>query len=220
MAKAKTRDPEATRYAILTAAEEVFLERGFGDTPLSLIAKKAGVTKSLIHHHFESKEKLWDEVKHSALCGFAAQQDEIQNKGEVTLETLRETMTAYFRFVQQHPQLVRLMAWMTIENLKERVDICVHDKLIENSVAQIQTAQEKGLVRDDVPAINVLMAFISMVHGWFQDRYMFQKWVIDGDAESSAGEGGIRSLEAADEVFIESAIAIVSGNARPITTKE
>ena len=57
------RNPEATKKAILDAAERVFFEKGFAQVSTSEIAEEAGVTKSLIHHHFGSKEALWAQVK-------------------------------------------------------------------------------------------------------------------------------------------------------------
>ena len=202
MAATRIRDPEATKKAIISAAEEIFLERGFGDTPLSLIAKKAGVTKSLIHHHFESKKRLWDEVKHAALCDYAAKQEEIQSRGEVTLEALRESMVAYFRMIQQNPKIIRLMAWMTIENLDGTMDICIHDQMIDTAVAQVEAAQRKGLVRNDITPFHIVMAFLTMVHGWFQDRYIFRKWLVSYD--------GADAMAVADDIFLESAMAFIA----------
>ena len=37
---------------------ELFIERGYDNTPLSLIAKKAGLSKAGLYHHFENKEHL------------------------------------------------------------------------------------------------------------------------------------------------------------------
>src|SRR5690606_25552520 len=54
----RRRDPDATRAEILEAAEQLFLQDGFGRTSISAIARLAGVTKSLIHHHFGTKEAL------------------------------------------------------------------------------------------------------------------------------------------------------------------
>lgn len=39
-------------------ALRLFLERGFDNTPMSLIAKELGLTKAGLYHHFESKEHL------------------------------------------------------------------------------------------------------------------------------------------------------------------
>jgi len=42
----RTRDAEATQAAILEAAEELFLEQGFGQATTSQIAEKAGVIRA------------------------------------------------------------------------------------------------------------------------------------------------------------------------------
>ncbi len=194
----KTRDPEATRQAILEAAEEIFLEKGFADTSMSQIAKEAGVTKSLIHHHFVSKENLWNEVKRAALEEFAVKQQEIRQRGEVSLGTLMETAAAYFRFIQHNPKVIRMMAWMTVENLQGGHESCMHDDLIEDAISQVAEAQRRGIIRNDVPPFHVVVTILSMIHGWFQDRCIFQKWLVaDDSAEASA---------AADDVFLGSAL--------------
>jgi AcrR family transcriptional regulator len=46
------------RSRIGDIALDLFLERGYDATPMSLIAKRAGLTKAGIYHHFESKEEL------------------------------------------------------------------------------------------------------------------------------------------------------------------
>lgn len=201
MAKSRTRDPEATKQAILIAAEELFLENGLSNTPLSHIAKKAGVTKSLIHHHFESKESLWNEVKHMALEEYETKQREIMSRGDVTIETLRKSVVAYFRSLQKHPKIVRIMAWMHIEDLDDECGQCAHDPLIEWGVKQVEEAQEKGIIRSDIPAVHVVMSFIMMISGWFQDRSVFRKWLVEGDSDAD--------LAAADELFLETALKII-----------
>lgn len=58
----KKQDGDATKQAILNAAEVVFAAFGFEGAPMSAIAKGAKVGQPLIHYHFKSKEKLFDEV--------------------------------------------------------------------------------------------------------------------------------------------------------------
>lgn len=51
--------PEAsTRERILTAAQDLFAERGFDATPTSRIAERAGVPKGLVHYYFRRKPDL------------------------------------------------------------------------------------------------------------------------------------------------------------------
>jgi len=47
---------------ILQAALNLFIERGFHDTPTSLIAKKADVATGTLFHYFKSKEDLINEL--------------------------------------------------------------------------------------------------------------------------------------------------------------
>ena len=46
------------REAILQAALELFAERGFHNTPMSLIAKQSGASAGTIYHHFVDKDDL------------------------------------------------------------------------------------------------------------------------------------------------------------------
>ena len=112
---ARVRDPEATRAAILDAAEQAILSKGFAKTSTSEIARLAGVTKSLIHHHFGSKEALWEEAKVRRFAGYATQQKAMLDEQEPTADLLRDSMKMYFRFLRSNPELVKMMAWMFVE---------------------------------------------------------------------------------------------------------
>ncbi len=54
----RRRDPEASRAAILQAAQEVFTERGYARATIREIARRAGVTHGLVMRHFGTKERL------------------------------------------------------------------------------------------------------------------------------------------------------------------
>ncbi|MGF1729542.1 TetR/AcrR family transcriptional regulator [Photobacterium kasasachensis] len=53
---------EETRKQILCAATELFCSQGFKAVSLRAISEKAGVSHSLIRHHFGSKLKIWKQV--------------------------------------------------------------------------------------------------------------------------------------------------------------
>ena len=56
---------EDKKQAILKATLKLISERGFHDTPMSLIAKNAGVSVGIIYHYFENKEELIHELYRS-----------------------------------------------------------------------------------------------------------------------------------------------------------
>ncbi len=53
---------EQTKCLILKVAADMFCELGYERVSLRNISEKAGVSHSLIRHHFGSKEKIWQAV--------------------------------------------------------------------------------------------------------------------------------------------------------------
>lgn len=53
---------EQTKCMILKVAADMFCELGYERISLRNISEKAGVSHSLIRHHFGSKEKIWQAV--------------------------------------------------------------------------------------------------------------------------------------------------------------
>jgi AcrR family transcriptional regulator len=58
----KAEQSEATRAALVRAAEELFAEHGFADTPTEALVQAAGVTRGALYHHFRDKGDLFRAV--------------------------------------------------------------------------------------------------------------------------------------------------------------
>jgi AcrR family transcriptional regulator len=56
--RARRRDPEGRRAAILEAARQALAENGYARTTIRDVAQRAGVTHGLVMRHFGSKEQL------------------------------------------------------------------------------------------------------------------------------------------------------------------
>ena len=52
-------EAEATREALLDAAEDVFLDKGVSRTSLEHIARHAGMTRGAVYWHFKNKADLF-----------------------------------------------------------------------------------------------------------------------------------------------------------------
>ena len=194
----RRRDPEATRAAILEAAEEVFLEKGFGAAPMSEIARRADVTKSLLHHHFGSKEGLWSAVKLRRFEGYAGLQMRMLAEQEPTAALLRESMEIYFRFMRDNPELVRIMAWVFLEMEDETIGLDA--ELLRAGTDKIRQAQERGELRADLNPGFILFTFLGIVHHWFQDKqHMLSPMGLSPD--STAVDAAY--LEDAVKIFFE-----------------
>ena len=198
---ARKHDPEASRAAILDAAERLFLERGFAGASMSEIAKISRVTKSLIHHHFGSKDALWREIKRRRFASYHAQQTALFASGGPSATLLRESMRVYFRFLRDNPETVRLMSWVQLEGDRELTEMI--QELRDAGIAHLKAAQEAGVLRRDVPAPFILMTFVGLVRAWFGDRahageadpaeadaYLECAWAMFSSGALVKGDGG------------------------------
>jgi AcrR family transcriptional regulator len=82
---------ERTREAIMTAAAELFRDRGFRETSLSDIGAAAGVSGPAIYRYFTSKGELLSVLIEEAAIVWRGTVDEVLNEDtppEVTLERL------------------------------------------------------------------------------------------------------------------------------------
>jgi TetR/AcrR family transcriptional regulator, mexJK operon transcriptional repressor len=53
---------ERRRMELVDVAEQLFLERGFSDTTMQMIAERAGASKETLYRYFASKELLFAEI--------------------------------------------------------------------------------------------------------------------------------------------------------------
>ena len=58
----RIRNSERTRRRILEAASREFAARGYDGTRIVEVARRAGVSKQLVHHHYAGKEALFQAV--------------------------------------------------------------------------------------------------------------------------------------------------------------
>lgn len=167
MTAVRRHDPDRSRASILDAAETLFLRRGFAGTSMSEIAKASGVTKSLIHHHFGSKDALWEEVKRTRFATYYDQQLDILTRMEPTADLVEASMKVYFQFLEANPQVVRLMWWMSLSDRMEAGEML--QELRDLGVARIEVAQNAGFIRNDIEARYIFVGFLGLVHAWFTE---------------------------------------------------
>lgn len=174
MAPKQQRDPEATKDALIEAAEAIFMEKGFGNTSLSEIAKRAGITKSLIHHYFGSKQGLLREVKTRRFMHYASQQSEMLKNTKPSAELLRASVAFYFDFLRRNPQIVRILAWMFLE--QDQDDCFEMDReLVRQGVEKVHDAQAAGQLRSDIDPRFIVFIFLGLCQHWFQDKDHFRE---------------------------------------------
>lgn len=177
------RDPDLTRERILEAAHALFVAKGFAAVSMREIAARSGVTKSLIHHHFGSKEALWELVKERAISAYAeGQEAELRAADEPDADLLKNAVVRYFAFLQANPAVVRLFAWTHLDEDQEcgRLDA----ELVRLGAERVRQAQQRGLLRADVNPAHVVTLFVNACTQWFEARGHHSQWPgVGSDAE-------------------------------------
>jgi TetR/AcrR family transcriptional regulator len=195
----RPRDAEATRFEILNAAESLFVMQGFGSTSLAQISRAANAHKSLILHHFGSKEDLWQAVKERKFSAFVEEQKSLFGSREITLDALRQPAIAYFRLLQNDPVLVQLL---TRTELEQDLACSPYDEeRLAPFVRRLREGQAAGLLRNDVPAPYLLLILINSITQWFEARSMFGAW-----SELQQGDMDETYLESLLKVTFEGAV--------------
>jgi AcrR family transcriptional regulator len=89
-----TEQNEARRIGMLRAAAELICERGFGDTRIADVAKRAGVSSALVIYYFGTRDRLLvDALRHSEESFYEAAE---QMLAEVP--SLRERLSLLIRW--------------------------------------------------------------------------------------------------------------------------
>lgn len=166
-------EPEGKRAAILEAALELFVERGFFGTAVPSVAERAGVAAGSIYRYFESKEALvnalyahWkDRILESVLTEFPADADP-----RAQFEAVWARMTA---FVGAHP---RVYAFLELHHHAAYLDADNREKERRTyafAAAVIAKGQTTGVVRPGpAPVLLALLhgAFVGLVRSWREGR--------------------------------------------------
>lgn len=159
---------------ITKAALSLFAEKGFAATSMNEIAEKAGVAKSLIYHHFSSKEELWQKIKEEKLVSSGLEERILEMVSAETPEKFIACASGpdgYFHFLKKNPEFVRMLAWLNAENTFPEQSPCeLHDSMHEKMIGILKDQQDNGLMDKEIDPEILVLIFISICDYWFTGR--------------------------------------------------
>jgi AcrR family transcriptional regulator len=137
------------RERILAVAIRMFSELGYDGTTTAGVAREAGVTQPLVHHHFGSKDGLWEAAMDELFRDvkrFTAPRD-----GPLA-ERLLGPFEEFVRYVSVRPQVTRVVARegaAPSPRLTHLVDRYLREPF-RDVVAAVREGQRAGLIATDV----------------------------------------------------------------------
>lgn len=154
-----------TKKKILEAATDVFVEKGFSGASISVIARKAGINKSLIYHHIGDKQELWQEVKKSLVEGSQEKMGNYKSWKQFVVDIIAQRVAAY----ESNPKILRIIQWQALEDKRDLIG-----KTYISPAAwidSIKTFQDKGEIRADYPASLIAVYIHSLINGLLLDAF-------------------------------------------------
>lgn len=105
----KTADYPDYHAKIFEVAENLFAERGFDGTTIREIAERAGATKALIYHYYQSKEALYLFLLEKDVSGVVAKCEEIAACEGGPEHKIRDVVQVFLEQYQANPQSFQLV---------------------------------------------------------------------------------------------------------------
>lgn len=99
------------REEILKAAIRVFSQKGYHETSISNIIKKAGIARGTFYLYFENKRQIFDSILDNLLIEIdrCIKRIEIGKEVPNPLEQLRANLTRVFTLFVKNPELSRIL---------------------------------------------------------------------------------------------------------------
>lgn len=153
------RRKDARPEEIVTAALDVFVERGFAAAKLEDVARHAGVTKGTIYLYFENKEALFKAVVRETIVPVIA-------KGEATAQAFTGSARELFEgLVREYWRLVGETALAGIPKLMmaeagnfPQVARFFYEEVVTRGHRLMASVLERGIQQGEFRPVNVAVA--------------------------------------------------------------
>lgn len=179
------RDAEATKRALLAAAEMEFAAHGYQGARLRSIALRTGVQPALIHHYYGDKRGLYSAMLESALGESSAQSWHILEGAQDLPTVVKRFTDMLLHFNQKYDKLLIILRRealagspameMTQEALRRQIE-----PVIIAVKRYLRARQEQGEVRSDISPEDVLVMALPLCSFPFVERGFLETCLPEG----------------------------------------
>jgi TetR/AcrR family transcriptional regulator len=179
---------EITREKILSAAEEIFAEKGIWGSRVDEIAERAGVNKRMLYAYFGNKEQLYVKVLEELYLRVSAHEGKLSVEHLGCVEAIPLIVRHYFDFLRSNRSFVKLVMW---ENLNEGRYLATSEASAIRGVSleglrrKLEEGIRRGEIRPDVDLDAVIVSFNMFCFSYFSNQYTFAR-IMQTDFESEA----------------------------------
>ena len=148
---------------ILAVAEQKFANSGYNGTSLEVIARRTGIRKASLFHHFNSKRKIFDAVVRrifDQLVSIGRETAQIENPKEHLLAIL----VRLHDFIASHPNHARLLMHRVLEDpasVRRSSEVFIKPLVAEMAQLVVRGA-EMGVIRNTDGPISLTLILLAI----------------------------------------------------------
>ncbi len=204
MSGSKKRRGEATREAILQAAETIFAEHGFDGARIDAIAEASGYNKTLIFRYFGDKVGLYAEVLKRTDREYSTflprlflpwlEDESLLTNPRKFKELLKRTFEGFYDYMVDHPHFTRIINWEQAEGWQTFTKIA--SQFEPNDLAQVEAifskGQKAGLFRANLDIIIMILLVQQICWSSLSALPMYQLLLEGKGFSSDTTRGHVR----------------------------
>lgn len=146
-----------TRRALVSAARQLFVEKGYAEASTPELVRAAGVTRGALYHHFEDKKAIFRAVAESELAEVADRINRSTSTSSTAMQALENGTRAYLDAMQApgraHLLLVEGPAALGVNTMKQLNSQSAAHTLRDGLKEAIKTAEISPLPLDALTAM-------------------------------------------------------------------
>ncbi|OQX95476.1 hypothetical protein B6I21_05215 [candidate division KSB1 bacterium 4572_119] len=162
---------------MLLTAEILFASRGFDATGIELIAKTAGITKSLIYYYFKSKDEILNKLFNIFVKKTVAMKKKIVNiwLAEPTLGVDKIIRNYSLPFMLKNKNLIKIIFSESIKDVSEIPHLNIFKYFDQNFNASYEVSEKMGFKskKNQQDMISVFFLFFAPLFSFviFSDEW-------------------------------------------------
>ena len=177
-----------TREILLKNAINLFSQKGYSNTSIREIGKKAGISSSIIYHYFKNKEEMLFEIVHSSTKDLIRSLRETEERISDPVECLREMLTEQtVIFSLKRKKEGKILAIDSYQLRGKRGDINrkMQREIYDLFKEKIMEIKEKGLLKKiDLTVLAFsIFGIINSFHNWYKDSGRLSKEEVTENME-------------------------------------
>ena len=174
----KERNPQKSKLAILTAAENEFAEKGFWGARVDEIAQSANINKRMIYAYFGDKEELYNQVLLNNYSKMEEVELLLEKQNLFGIELVKRIISTYFDFLYSNPNFVNILMWENLNkgnNLKKFENTSIERETIQHFINAIEQGKKDNLFRNDIDSKQIVLSMITTCFANFSNQYTLSK---------------------------------------------